>query len=48
MKIPFQLAAGSIRGREHLRLERNNQDAYATLRNEQYAIAVVCDGCGSG
>ena len=48
MQIPFELAVGSVRGREHLRLERNNQDAYAILRNEQYAIAVVCDGCGSG
>ena len=47
MQIPFELAAGSVRGREHLRLERNNQDAYAILRNEQYEIAVVCDGCGS-
>ena len=48
MQIPFELAAGSVRGREHLRLERNNQDAYAILRNEQYTVAVVCDGCGSG
>ncbi len=48
MQIPFELAVGSIRGREHLRLERNNQDAYATLSNEQYTVAVVCDGCGSG
>ena len=48
MQIPFQLATGSIRGREHLRLERNNQDAYAILSHDQYAIAVVCDGCGSG
>ena len=31
MQIPFELAAGSVRGREHLRLERNNQDAYAIL-----------------
>ncbi|MDJ0897902.1 MAG: protein phosphatase 2C domain-containing protein [Xenococcus sp. MO_188.B8] len=48
MQIPFELAVGSVRGREHLRLERNNQDAYAILRNEQYTVAVVCDGCGSG
>ena len=48
MQILFELAAGSIRGREHLRLGRNNQDAYAILSNEQYTVAVVCDGCGSG
>ena len=48
MQIPFELAAGSVRGREHLRLGRNNQDAYAILSNEQYTVVVVCDGCGSG
>lgn len=48
MKSLFELAVGSIQGREHLRLAKNNQDAYHTLSNEQYTIAVVCDGCSSG
>ena len=38
---------GSVIGREHMRLGKNNQDAYASLITEQCAIAVVCDGCGS-
>ncbi|MDJ0570065.1 MAG: protein phosphatase 2C domain-containing protein [Pleurocapsa sp. MO_192.B19] len=48
MKSLFELAVGSIQGREHLRLTKNNQDAYHTLSNEQFTIAVVCDGCSSG
>ncbi len=48
MKSLFELAVGSIQGKEHLRLAKNNQDAYHTLSNEQYTIAVVCDGCSSG
>lgn len=48
MKNVFQLATGTIIGREHQRLGKNNQDAFHTLTHEDYAIAVVCDGCGSG
>ncbi len=48
MKSLFELAVGSIQGREHLRLAKNNQDAYHILTNEQYTIAVICDGCSSG
>jgi hypothetical protein len=48
MQGQFELAFGSIQGREHLRLAKNNQDAYYTLSNEQHTIAIVCDGCGSG
>ena len=48
MKSLFELAVGSIQGREHLRLAKNNQDAYHILSNEQYTIAVICDGCSSG
>jgi hypothetical protein len=48
MQALFEVASGSIAGREHLRVGKNNQDAYFSICNEQAAIAVVCDGCGSG
>lgn len=48
MKDLFKIAMGSVIGREHQRLGKNNQDAYFLLSNEDYTIAVVCDGCGSG
>ncbi|HEY9618759.1 MAG TPA: protein phosphatase 2C domain-containing protein [Crinalium sp.] len=48
MKAHFELAGGSITGREHLRTGKNNQDAYYWLALEDVAIATICDGCGSG
>lgn len=48
MQELFEVAGGSITGREHIRIGKNNQDAYFSTCNEQAAIAVVCDGCGSG
>ncbi len=48
MQEMFEVAGGSIAGREHLRVGKNNQDAYFSICNQQAAIAVVCDGCGSG
>lgn len=48
LKDQFEIAAGSVIGRDHLRLGRNNQDAYGYVLNERMAIALVCDGCGSG
>ncbi|WP_088243319.1 protein phosphatase 2C domain-containing protein [Calothrix rhizosoleniae] len=48
MQDKFELAGGSIIGREHLRLSKNNQDAYYWVNFESATIAVVCDGCGSG
>lgn len=48
MKNQFELAGGSVIGREHLRVGKNNQDAYFWNVTEAGAIAVVCDGCGSG
>ncbi len=44
----FALAAGSVRGFEHSRLGRNNQDACAFDVGDERILAVVCDGCGSG
>lgn len=48
MKNQFELAGGSVIGREHLRVGKNNQDAYFWQVVEEGIIAVVCDGCGSG
>jgi hypothetical protein len=43
----FQVAAGSILGRDHLLIGKNNQDSYHFIQNPQHLVAVVCDGCGS-
>ncbi|MDG2990700.1 protein phosphatase 2C domain-containing protein [Candidatus Synechococcus calcipolaris G9] len=43
----FELAAGTVIGRSHRHLGRNNQDAYAIDLSPNRAIAIVCDGCGS-
>ncbi len=47
MNTVFEIAAGSVIGREHRRIGRNNQDAYAVQAKPEGTIAVVCDGCGS-
>jgi len=44
----FELAAGSIAGRHHQLVGKNNQDAFYTVRTDSETIAVVCDGCSSG
>jgi len=44
----FDIAAGSVTGRDHLWAGRNNQDAYSWACLDQALLAVVCDGCGSG
>jgi Protein phosphatase 2C len=43
----FEIAAGSTVGTEHLRLKKNNQDAFFYLTSPDTIIGVVCDGCGS-
>ena len=45
----FEIAAGSIVGRDHLRPFgwRNNQDSFAIRMAEDVIVAVVTDGCGS-
>jgi hypothetical protein len=48
MREQFELAGGSVTGRSHLRVGKNNQDAYYGVCLENCSIAVVCDGCGSG
>lgn len=44
----FQLAGGSMVGRDHRVVNRNNQDAYTILQYTGLTVAVVSDGCGSG
>jgi hypothetical protein len=41
------VATGSVLGREHARLGRNNQDAVAIAREGAWLVAVVTDGCSS-
>ena len=48
MNGAFELAAGTVTGRDHVFARRNNQDAFCTWSGDQGVIAVVADGCGSG
>ncbi len=44
----FQIAGGSVRGRDHEMAGRNNQDSYFWKTDDNLIVAAVCDGCGSG
>ncbi len=44
----FEIAGGSITGREHLRAGKNNQDAFYWSAIGPIIVAGVCDGCSSG
>jgi hypothetical protein len=44
----YEISGGSVIGRDHLRLNKNNQDAYSFISFPDRIVAVVCDGCGSG
>ena len=50
--LPFEIAGGSVVGRDHVAILKNNQDAFAIFDGkadkEDVLIGVVCDGCGSG
>ncbi|UBF26619.1 protein phosphatase 2C domain-containing protein [Kovacikia minuta CCNUW1] len=48
MKGLFEIAAGSVIGKEHSRVGKNNQDAYCYRSLSAGVVAVVCDGCSSG
>lgn len=48
MRDLFELAGGSVAGRDHALVGRNNQDAFAWHQDERCTIAVVCDGCSEG
>lgn len=43
----FEIAMGTVAGRDHFRASRNNQDAFRCLVTEDTIVAVVCDGCSS-
>lgn len=47
MNEVFELACGSVTGREHRRLGRNNQDNFCVYQDRNLTVAVVADGCGS-
>jgi len=42
----FQIAFGSVVGRDHLLKFKNNQDGVCVLRDPDVIVAVVTDGCG--
>ncbi|NIM46929.1 MAG: protein phosphatase, partial [Candidatus Aenigmarchaeota archaeon] len=44
----FEVAIGTITGRSHTMISKNNQDAYCLKRLKETIIAVVCDGCSEG
>jgi hypothetical protein len=44
----FQIAGASVLGSRHLKIGKNNQDAYTWIRNPDHIICVVSDGCSSG
>ncbi len=46
MSLKFKIARGSVRGWEHSRAGRNNQDAFALVEGRDSIVGVVCDGCG--
>lgn len=48
MKDAFEIAGGTVAGRDHVACGRNNQDAFAWHQDERCTIAVVADGCSEG
>ncbi len=44
----FQIAGASVLGSRHLKIGKNNQDSYIWIRNPDYIIGIVSDGCSSG
>ena len=47
MRNVFEIAGGSIAGRDHRHSLMNTQDAFCFDSDENTLVAVVCDGCGS-
>jgi hypothetical protein len=48
MKEDFLIACGSVTGREHRLVGKNNQDSCHFLLSDEITVAVVCDGCSAG
>ena len=45
---PFTVTSGTVTGREHDRLEKNNQDGIGIAVQDGIVAAVVTDGCSEG
>lgn len=45
--LPFEIACGSVIGKEHRRIGKNNQDALFIDSRPSTIVATVADGCGS-
>lgn len=48
LKVSFDLATGSVIGRDHISMWKNNQDSYIYQKDEESGllVALVADGCG--
>lgn len=50
--MALKIRSGSVIGREHVRLWKNNQDGVRigtiTMENVTYYYGIICDGCSSG
>ncbi|MBT6690883.1 MAG: protein phosphatase [Chloroflexi bacterium] len=44
----FQVAAGTVAGRDHTQVGKNNQDAFCFAAHDDVMAGVVCDGCSTG
>lgn len=44
----FEMAGGSIPGRDHTTTQKNSHDSFHMISHPGITMAVVCDGCGSG
>ncbi|MBU2036715.1 protein phosphatase 2C domain-containing protein [Patescibacteria group bacterium] len=43
----FEIAGGTVMGKDHRVISLGNQDAYWWFVSDKMIVAVVCDGCGS-
>ena len=43
----FEIAGGSVIGTRHSKVGRNNQDHFLSIRDDNFIIAIVADGCSS-
>lgn len=43
----FEIAGGTVTGRDHRLSGKNNQDAFHWVASERTLVAVIADGCGS-
>jgi len=48
MRELFEVAIGSVTGRDHILVNKNNQDASCVRADKEKIVVVVCDGCSEG